>query len=365
MKPTQLFCALGAFLTLTSLATTASAQYTVSIIDPVSWGIGVAGIGSSNVFQVNSAVGQGINLNPYNGELHAIFWPDIASPENIVDLNPDGFSRSIAWEVSGTNQTGYGFGAATGGNWHALYWSGSAASAIDLNPAGFTSSRAFSISGSQQAGYGSINGRSHALLWSGSAASAVDLHPARFTESYASGIYGTQQVGYGYGMNTGFFYRALLWSGTAASVVNLNPPGFNETIARGIYGGQQVGQGYGSATGGNTHALLWSGSAASAIDLNPAGFTSSVAVNCTSSSRWSLFLPRRIQVGYGSGPATGGNEHALLWSGTAASVIDLHFYLANLPVTLVNSEATSIAPNGDILGHGYDVNGFIYYLLWH
>ena len=38
-------------------------------------------------------------------------------------------------------------------------------------------------------------------------------------------------------------------------------------------GGQVVGFGYGSLTGGNHHALLWTPSATSGIDLNPSGFT--------------------------------------------------------------------------------------------
>ena len=53
--------------------------------------------------------------------------------------------------------------------------------------------------------------------------------------------------------------------------IDLNPSGFLNSHALGVSGGQQVGDGFGLATGG-THALLWSGSAASVIDLNPSGF---------------------------------------------------------------------------------------------
>jgi hypothetical protein len=82
----------------------------------------------------------------------------------------------------------------------------------------------------------------------------------------------------------------------------------------GISGGQQVGTGWGSASG-NFHAFLWSGTAASAVDLNPSGFTYSYAYGISGGQ----------QVGYGSPHSvTGEYDHALLWSGTADSVVDLH-----------------------------------------
>ena len=72
-------------------------------------------------------------------------------------------------------QAGFGFGAATGNNTHALLWVGTAASVIDLNPLTASSSNARAIAGSQQAGYAAIGGNFHAAIWSGTAASFVDL----------------------------------------------------------------------------------------------------------------------------------------------------------------------------------------------
>src|SRR5262245_61405655 len=59
--------------------------------------------------------------------------------------------------------------------------------------------------------------------------------------------------------------------------IDLHPSGFTSSEAFGVSGGQQVGVGAGPATGGQIHALLWTGSAASVVDLHPSGFTSSEA----------------------------------------------------------------------------------------
>ena len=56
------------------------------------------------------------------------------------------------------------------------------------------------------------------------------------------------------------------------TVIDLHPSGLNWSSADGISGMQQVGSGAGSSTGSNNHALLWSGTAASYADLNPNGF---------------------------------------------------------------------------------------------
>jgi len=77
---------------------------------------------------------------------------------------------------------------------------------------------------------------------------------------------------------TALFAMAALALGTASqswgvtyTAIDLTPSGFDNSFAYGISGTQQVGGGSGSATGGNQHALLWSGSAASFVDLNPSG----------------------------------------------------------------------------------------------
>ena len=69
-------------------------------------------------------------------------------------------------------------------------------------------------------------------------------------------------------------------------------------------GDQQVGGVvFGDVNSQPLHAMLWTGTAASAVDLHPAaGFTRTTAVDTNG----------RQQVGDGEGNVTGGMEHAAL-----------------------------------------------------
>jgi len=154
---------------------------------------------------------------------------------------------------------------------------------VDLNPSGFTGSSALATDGAQQVGNGAPHGgANHALLWMGSASSVIDLHPAGENESSAWGVGGGQQVGYGGNVGS---RHALLWTGSAQSVVNLHPSGFYETVALAVAAGRQVGWGVTiesqfaaahNTENGSPRALLWNGTANSVVDLHvflPAGFT--------------------------------------------------------------------------------------------
>ncbi len=103
-------------------------------------------------------------------------------------------------------------------------------------------------------------------------------------------------------------------------------------------------------TGGTFHALLWSGSAASCVDLNPSGFTRSEAYDTSDT----------LQVGFGYGTATGGATHALLWSGSADSYVDLH---SLLPSSFLDSYAYCIDGSA-IYGIGVDQNGSNHAIEW-
>ena len=198
-------------------------------------------------------------------------------------------------------------GMLTGARAAAIY------TAIDLNPSGFTSSVAEGIGDGQQVGFAANGGPGQAILWTGTAASALNLTPSGFPNSEALGVGDGQQVGYATPA-TGVNNHAILWTGTAASAVDLNPNGFTDSIARGVANGQQVGQAAGPATGSHNQAFLWTGTAASAVDLNtflPAGFTDSEAGRIDENGDI---------VGLASGPATAGNNHAFLWEPVAAAV---------------------------------------------
>ena len=149
----------------------------------------------------------------------------------------------------------------------------------------------------------------------------VNLSPAG-ASSYAWGVSGGKQVGEVFvSVREYSVAHAALWSGTAASWVDLNPAGAGAqgSIAWGVSGGQQVGcavfgdiwTGSGNYT---WHASLWSGTAASWVDLNPAGSGESCAYGVSGGQ----------QVGLASILPSDWDPHASLWSGSAASWVDLN-----------------------------------------
>ncbi len=242
----------------------------------------------------------------------------------VTDLHPSGFANSQALGIADGQQVGSGVAPGVS---HALLWRGSAGSVVDLHPSGFLGSQAFGASGGQQVGGARTTDqfgffRNHAVVWSGSAGSAVDLNPdfrRGISDAEARGTNGRDQVGAGSGGLTGGFDHALLWHGSSDSVVDLHPrfllpgpSGVGASIAYAISGGQQVGAGGGPGTSGRFHALLWTGSADSAVDLHPSGFDESKAF-ATSGGQ---------QVGSGV-PTNQFFRHALLWRGSAGSVVDL------------------------------------------
>ena len=93
-----------------------------------------------------------------------------------------------------------------------------------------------------------------------------------------------------------------------------------------------------------THALLWHGTAASMVDLHPSAFTDSCARAVNGS----------VQVGYGHISSGTKALHALLWQGTAATAVDLQQYLPSS--TFTSSQAYAIDTAGAILGSAYSTS---------
>ena len=204
-----------------------------------------------------------------------------------------------------------------------------------LNPAGYFSSEARGMAGTQQVGSGQLTEQAqpHALLWFGTAESVIDLNPSAFTGSVAYSTDGATQVGSA--TNAANQTHAALWSGSAATLVDLNPTIAVASVAFAISGGQIVGS-------VDTHAFLWNGSAGSTVDLHPSGFNSSVAKGMNSIAG--------KQVGYGFNTSSGPGasiKHALVWSGTASSSVDLEQFL---PAGYSGSTAAGIDSFGNIIG---------------
>ena len=80
---------------------------------------------------------------------------------------------------------------------------------------------------------------------------------------------------------------------------------------------REVGDGLNQALGSGLRALLWHGTADSVVDLNPAGTHFSQA--------FGVFGDTQVGIGSNLTPATyTGGYHALLWHGTADSAVDLN-----------------------------------------
>lgn len=127
---------------------------------------------------------------------------------------------------------------------------------------------------------------------------------------YCNGVSGGRQVG-AVGNN------AALWNGNSSSLVSLHPVGVPDTrgsSANACNANQQVGgvefQRPQDPISQN-HAALWSGSAASWIDLNPLGSPQSYAFGVDAGQ----------QAGWSGPPST---HHAGIWAGSAASWVDLN-----------------------------------------
>ncbi|HEX8720435.1 MAG TPA: hypothetical protein VF736_07385 [Pyrinomonadaceae bacterium] len=297
---------------------------------------------------------------------------------------PSGVSHAVLWNGSASRFVDLGAGGATAlrdgqqvgsANDHAALWLGTAQSRVDLNPSGWTQSVATGVGGGQQAGWATRNvpctgnkGRCgggggtrveiHPFLWFGSAASAVDLTPLSlgYGAGRVLGTDGAQQVGYGQtiiGINAFSGPFAVVWSGTAASAVNLNPPDSIQSTASAVSGGQQVGAGYSPS-----RALLWSGSAESVVNLHPDGYAFSEA-SATNGTR---------QAGFGfvgDADTLVGHKHALVWSGDAASAVDLNQFL---PPGFTDAAATGIDAAGNVVGWASkgspDVPANVHAVMW-
>jgi hypothetical protein len=286
------------------------------------------------------------------------------STYQIILLHPPGFTNSGAFGISLTQQvTGVGWNQGNMSDQQALLWSGAGTQVTSLNPGVGVASWGWAVSGSRIVGNVWTPGTpdSHrATAWLGNGSSRVTLTPPGFAVTTAYDVSGTLIVGNGGGPATSTAQHALLWTTPdPAAAVDLNPGhlGYLFSRAWGVdaASGQQVGDGNyligfdcDSACDANDRALLWTGTAASAVELHPAGFISSVASGTDGAS----------QVGWGM-PAGTTETHALLWRSSAASAVDLH------PPGFTETFALMVR-NGRQVGHGLGpmTQGLRHALLW-
>lgn len=267
------------------------------------------------------------------------------------NLHPTGWSSSSIHDSwGGTYHCGSGRQTSNGAM-HALFWVGGG-SAVDIHPAGaeYDYSVAIGGGGQIQVGYVGDNigcsqcgnpGGSHAGMWSRTAQSFSRLHSALYRDTSANSTDGANQVGDGL-HSSSFQLHALMWSGPNSSSTVLHPGGgYNRSSAFAIWGNQQAGYAQGVATGSNAHAVLWTGSAGSMQDLHPSAFNDS-QINAVRSG---------LQVGHGRPATTPSRVQAIAWHGSPLTWINLHAKLP-YPFTLQwHSTAQGIDNQGNIVGY--------------
>ncbi len=204
-------------------------------------------------YVMNSALSGGVLLPTSQ---HAAIW---TTPTSFTDLHTGGNNFSQVLGMAGNQQVGFQSSSMVAsqighiflgspyptapGAYSAYLWHGSNSGAVNLNPAGFTSSLAYATNGTQQGGYAydtTATPTRHAILWSGTAASAVDLSSASWVNTEIRGLSATAQAGSGYepaAIPANARRHALVWFGSAASVIDLNlflPLGYTNALADGI-----------------------------------------------------------------------------------------------------------------------------------
>jgi hypothetical protein len=289
--------------------------------------LGPSGTGISAV----TAVSGGQQAGSVDGR--ASIWA--GASQTWTSLAPGGYGYSSVNDISNGQQVGSATALGTS-RYHAGFWNGTAGSWTDLHPAGYYESMAYGAGEGQQVGWAraSLSQYWHAALWAGSAASLVDLNPVGlYSMSHAQDAWGGTQVGWASGFATSNRTHAGTWNGTAASWTDLHPSSMYDSSLNGIWGNQYVGTVH-LTQNGIYHAGLWTGTT-SWLDLNPSGCTNSGAARICSG----------LQVGSASGSITGGQDHASLWRGSAASWQDLHNYLT--PGVYTSSKAAGIEVAGN------------------
>jgi len=257
--------------------------------------------------------------------------------------------------------------------------------AIDLTPT--ASGSAQTASGGQAAGYtgatpNAFSGR--ATLWTGDG--AIDLHPAFLdgagARSQVNGFAGNLQVGIGAGTSTGNRNAPIAWSDTAASATLLSIPFVNAGGQANATDGLQI---VGSAVGldrdgttiGTAHAMIWDVATGAALDIGTDATLNDVAggmqvgvINkgIANAAFWrgtnkaTSLHPKTAVVSYASGTdgvrqvgyagfdirvrveAVKGQKdrrfnYAHVWTGTAASALNIHPYVSSA--------------DGKVLDHSY------------
>jgi hypothetical protein len=154
---------------------------------------------------------------------HAGIWNRTAA--SFMRLHSLTHQNTTALGTDGVHHVGMGLNR-NDFTYNALYWNSSASMGVNIRPSMSTSSVAFAVSGGQQGGHffsAATNGNSHACIWAGTAASAVDLNPnSAFLATSVKAVRNGLQVGNGRSLAQPNRFQAIAWHGTAGSWINLH-----------------------------------------------------------------------------------------------------------------------------------------------
>ncbi len=329
---------------------------------------------------ISGGVAAGHSAGPIFGtQSRAVLWD--ASGE--IDLHPSllddpttgSIGRSTIGDIAGNLQVGAGVGRSTANLMVPMLWRGSAASATMLGiPFTHFGGQAYATDGSQIVGYavgldrdGTVQGPSHAMLWDAASGTPVDLGDAG-TGAMAYGVGGGAQVGY---VIKGMA-NAALWRGSSRSLVVLHPKDAVLSVANATDGVRQVGYGgydvrvraeaaKGNKTQRFNYAFVWSGTAASAVNIHPYPLNNLPGVALSQSI--ALGLNGSWIVGYATDPAKTGTpayNHAIVWSQDFQSV-DLNAFL---PDGFVGAQALSVDASGNVCGFMSKADGTRHAVVW-
>lgn len=330
-------CLESAVVLTSLLAAAASGRAEVASYQYIDLGTGLPD--SAGALVTGGAGGLQVGYSTVNYRAVATVWQ--GSMSSTVSVSPWSHQSEI-WGTDGTQLVGVGYAYGDADYGAAFLWNGVTSSVVNLQGLNFAHSRAYGVHNGRQVGVAAgsrTGGANHAIIWSGAADSYVDLHPgSAYSDSEARGIWGNQIAGsasYILSQEGGIRYvtsHAHLWLADTGTAVDLHPAGYTSSRALGVGSGQQVG--FGHLPDGSARALLWTGSADSVVDLGGAA-AASVAFAAAGGR----------QAGYAAMP--GVNQHAVVWSGSAASMVDLHL-LAGPGAT--RSQALGIDSTGNVYG---------------
>ena len=314
---------------LAVLASSATADWQSIVLDPS---------GSTGAFGTAISNGNFFGGTVFGDHIEAGGW---TSGNTWFSLHPQsGYPSSWIRGAYANQQVGV-LGTKQGDR--AAVWNGTAQSYVDLHPPEAFQSAAFATDGVSQVGSVIFEGGvTHGARWNSTNA-WTNLTPSGFL---GSGAY-TVDAGLAGGsvrIPTGYRH-ASVWSGGASSWRDLHPPTLlADSEIYGIRNGTAVGM-------VNYKAALWDINSAAITDLHPAG--------AYSSSAWAIQGENIVGSAMFIGP-----HHAICWTGSQHSVVDLHQFLEP---TFYASEALAVTSNAEgiyVIGYARDYQDTMHAVLW-